>query len=131
VFGQIADTLDKWLNRPFLLAYFSPWLVFAFANGVMAYVAFPPAAAQINRYVHGNPADKAIVIAVAIAVIAVVAYVSSLLLRGMTKLLEGQWLPEWLADQLDAIVPLAISTPPPPVIVLASPAETSVDPDSW
>jgi hypothetical protein len=103
VFGQIADTLDKWLNRPFLLAYFSPWLVFAFANGVVAYVSLPQAAAQIDRYAHGNPADKAIVIAVAVAVIAVVAYLSSLLLRGMTKLLEGQWLPEWLDDQLTVL----------------------------
>jgi hypothetical protein len=103
VFGQVVDTLDKWLNRPFLLAYFSPWLIFAFANGVMAYITFPQVAAQIDRYVQGNPADKAIVVAVAIGAIGVVSYVSSLLLRGMTRLLEGRWLPEWLADQMTAL----------------------------
>jgi hypothetical protein len=100
MFGQVLDKLATWFSPSFLLSSFFPWLVFSVTNLVTVYAAFPTTRPTIDRYVTGDPGEKAVFLLVALGVIAVAAYVTAPMMQAMTEVLEGRYLPPWLARLL-------------------------------
>ena len=100
MFGQVLHKLASWVSSSFLLSSFFPWLTFSVTNLLMAYAAFPSVRPLIDRYVSGEPGDKAVVILLATGAVAVAAYITAPLIQVMTEVLEGRYLPQRLAQAL-------------------------------
>jgi hypothetical protein len=103
MFGQVLDKLANWLTVSFLLSSFFPWLVFSAANVAMAYVAFPVLRPVVDRYIGGEPGDKAVVVVLLTGGIAVLAYITSPLIQFLTGVLEGRYLPPWLTEAMTIV----------------------------
>lgn len=100
-FGQIVGTIDSWLGRSFLLARFFPWLLFAAANLAMAAVEVPGVRKWLLTFYRSeDTAARALDVAIILSGIAAVAYTLSPATQAVTRLLEGQGLPRWIAEPL-------------------------------
>jgi hypothetical protein len=102
MFGQVAEKLDSWLGRPFLLASFFPWLIFAVANALMAQFMAPSAAKVISAYFAGGFYGAVSGVAICLGAVAATAYVSDPLFLFMIRFLEGAYFPPCIAQWLSA-----------------------------
>jgi hypothetical protein len=101
MFGQVLDKLGSWFGPTFLLARYFPWLLFFGANLLLAAVGFPGVKAfLLAEYGQVASSDKIVDLFLVLAGVAVVAYTISPAIQPITRLLEGESLPRWIAEPL-------------------------------
>jgi hypothetical protein len=101
MFGQIVDKLDSWFGRSFLLAWYFPWLLFFFANMLLAAVEFPEVRAfLIAEYFRVESSEKILDVFIAMSAVGVIAFTISPAIQPITRLMEGETLPRWIAEPL-------------------------------
>jgi hypothetical protein len=101
MFGQVLDKLGSWFGPAFVLARYFPWLLFSGANLVLAAVEFPDARAfLLVEYGRLASSDKILDLFLTLAGVAVIAYTISPAIQPITRLLEGENLPRWIAEPL-------------------------------
>jgi BMFP domain-containing protein YqiC len=97
MFGQVLEKLDSYFGRAFLLSRYTPWLLCVIANLAIACIEFPEVRAFVLQEYGGLAASKAVDLAVALLVIWVVAYTTAPAAQAVTAILEGGWIPRWVA----------------------------------
>jgi hypothetical protein len=101
MFGQIIDKLDSWFGRSFLLAWYFPWLLFFLANLLLAAVEFPEARAfLVAEYSRVTSSEKILDVFFAMSAVGVIAFTISPAIQPITRLMEGETLPRWIAEPL-------------------------------
>jgi hypothetical protein len=100
MFGQVLDKLSTWFGRAFLLSRYFPCLLFAIVNAAIAYAAFPIARDLLKKVFFATSGDKAIYIIGVLGAVAVISYAIAPFGQFVTRLLEGAYLPQWLAEVL-------------------------------
>ena len=97
MFGQVLDKLENYFGRAFLLTRYVPWLLCVAVNGAIACIEFPEVRAFAVEEIRGFAASKAVDLFVGILLIWVVAYATAPIVEAMTNILEGGWIPRWVA----------------------------------
>lgn len=100
MFGQVLDKLATWFGRAFLLSRYFPCLLFAVVNAAVAYAAFPGARGLLNGIFSAAAGDKAIYVLALLGAVAIASYAIAPFGQFVTRLLEGAFLPQRLAEVL-------------------------------
>ncbi len=98
MFGQVLDKFDAWFGRSFLIASYFPSLIFTLVNGALLYLTVPATRPPLQQFWSNAAAEKSIDLLIALALVAVFAYAVTPLIQIVTDLLEGAYLPQWLAE---------------------------------
>ena len=96
MFGQVLDKIDTYFGRVFILARYMPWLLCVAINGMFAFLEFPIIRAFVVK-AYDDSAGKAVDLIVLLLLVWVVAYTTAPLVHFVTRFLEGEWMPHWLA----------------------------------
>ena len=97
MFGQVLEKLDSYFGRAFLLSRFAPWLLCLGTNVAIACIEFPEARSLVVEEMRAFAASKAVDLLVLLLVIWIVAYATAPIVYAVTTVLEGGWIPGWLA----------------------------------
>ncbi|MDW5314525.1 hypothetical protein [Rhizobium sp. PL01] len=101
MFAEVLGKIDSWFGRSFLLARYFPWLLFCFANALVAAIEFEAVRAfLLEEYRNLGSGEKLVNLVIALSTIAVIAFTLSPAVQPITRLLEGRRLPWWIAEPL-------------------------------
>ena len=99
MFGTVIDKIGGLFSRSFILASFFPFVIFAGASVIMAWVTLPATRPALTALFKMEAAKQAMVVATVMVMIAIVAYIVSPLTVAVRRVLEGDLLvPGWLQD---------------------------------